>query len=58
MKTLAKGNTSDVDDCARRRIGRKKKEGYGHPQECPKLIRQSATLAAPALVIAAQSWQK
>jgi hypothetical protein len=40
--------------CIRRRS--KKKEGYGRPRECPKLIRQSATLAAPALVIVAQSW--
>ena len=27
-------------------------------RERPKLIRQSATLAAPALVVAAQSWRK
>ena len=51
--TSAKGKTRGMDNPHKK----EKKEGYERPQEDQNLIRQSATLAASALVIAAQSWQ-
>ncbi len=52
-----KGNTRDVDELCKKEKKERKKDANTKPEH-PKLIRQSATLAAPALVVAAQSWQK